>query len=341
VAAPHCNGRQPSDPGVAILGLADQFGVGALQTLGEALDRDRPDHLLVQYVPHAFGWKAMNLPFCLWLFRRRRRFPIWVMFHEVAFPSRKGQPRRYNFLAAVNRVMAGLVVRSARRIFVSTASWEPLLRKYTREGQPITWLPVPSTIPMVADPTAVGVVGRRYGLDKSLVIGHFGTYGPEIAGKLAVSLRMLLEADGNAACLLLGDGSERFRIGLAAKYPHLCGRIYAPGRLPDRDLSNHIAVCDLMLQPYPDGISTRRTTAMAALAHGRALVTNEGSLTEAVWRESSGPILAPGPEPELLVQRAMPALKDHVLRRRAGQEGKELYWRRFSIACTIRGLRRS
>jgi hypothetical protein len=36
-----------------------------LLSLDRALTRSRPDRILIQYVPHAYGWKAMNLPFAI------------------------------------------------------------------------------------------------------------------------------------------------------------------------------------------------------------------------------------------------------------------------------------
>ena len=63
--------------------------------------------MLVQYVPHAFGWKGGNLPFCLWLWNRKDLRP-WVMFHEVAYPFEAGDRLGRRALAAVNHVMARL-----------------------------------------------------------------------------------------------------------------------------------------------------------------------------------------------------------------------------------------
>ena len=69
----------------------------------------------VEYVPHAFGFKAMNLPFCCWLWARRRH-KIFVMFHEVAFGS-ASLALEYNVLALITKLMATLVARAASRIF--------------------------------------------------------------------------------------------------------------------------------------------------------------------------------------------------------------------------------
>ena len=61
-----------------------------------------PRNILIQYVPHMYGWKSMNLAFCWWIFRQRKH-NVCVMFHEVAFPFRSGQPLRHHLLAMVHR----------------------------------------------------------------------------------------------------------------------------------------------------------------------------------------------------------------------------------------------
>ena len=72
--------------------------------------------VLVQYVPHMYGWKAMNLAFCFWLALQRKKKKIWVMFHEVAFPFRSHQPWKHDLLAVVHRLMAWIVLHSARKV---------------------------------------------------------------------------------------------------------------------------------------------------------------------------------------------------------------------------------
>src|SRR6266852_374370 len=50
-----------------------------------------------------------------------------------------------------------LVARSAERIFVATPLWEDLLRRFIGPHNSISWLPVPSNIPVVAN--SAGVAG--------------------------------------------------------------------------------------------------------------------------------------------------------------------------------------
>ena len=66
-APPQSLGPDPAAPGVRVRRLPDRFGLRGLRWLDRELARDRPDRVLVQYVPHAFGLKAMNLPFAAWV----------------------------------------------------------------------------------------------------------------------------------------------------------------------------------------------------------------------------------------------------------------------------------
>ena len=135
---------------MAVHRLSGQFGVRALAQLSRLMERHWGERLLVQYVPHAFGLKAMNLLFCLWLYRHTRvHGGAWVMFHEVNFEFLPGHPTRYRLLDAMTKIMARLVARSAAQIFVSTPMWSLRLRRYLKNDCPYRWIPVPSSIAVV------------------------------------------------------------------------------------------------------------------------------------------------------------------------------------------------
>src|SRR5204863_6715282 len=141
-----CVAGIPGVPGIVVHRLPGWFGLHSLLSLSRALNRfPAPRRILVQYVPHAFGWRGANLAFCLWL-RLRRRDSIWVMFHEVMF--RAEDDRRVSRLAfaAVTRLMATLVAGAAERAFVSIPGWGSMLEPLLRHGASVTWLPVPSAI---------------------------------------------------------------------------------------------------------------------------------------------------------------------------------------------------
>jgi hypothetical protein len=334
VWAPQCNCPDELIEGVSIHRLPGHFGPRALATLDRGITAGRA-RILVQYVPHAFGLKAMNLPFCCWLYARRS-LDITVMFHEVAFRRRVAQPLRHNLLGEITSLMATLVARSARRIFVPAQAWGTMLRALVGNLRAIEWLPVPSTIPLVNDPQATQAIRTTHAAD-GLLVGHFGTYGADVREYLEVALPEIFK-DRRVSVILLGRGSGSFREALTRRRPNIAGRAHATDGLSALNLSAHLSACDLMLQPFPDGINARRTSAMAALLHGKPVVTTKGRLTEPLWYESGAVATVPADNPSALAPLAIKLLEDHLERQRLGQQAKRLYQERFDLCRTINAL---
>jgi glycosyltransferase involved in cell wall biosynthesis len=70
----------------------------------------------------------------------------------------------------------------------------------------------------------------------------------------------------------------------------IADRVHWTGFLPDSDVSTYMHAADVMVQPYRDGVSLRRGTLMAVLAHGRPLITTSPEIPiaeivhgETVW----------------------------------------------------------
>jgi glycosyltransferase involved in cell wall biosynthesis len=339
VWAPPCEGPSSSvHGGVTVRRLPDCFGSRSLRAIDAHLRTlTGPRRILVQYVPHAFGWKGANLRFAAWLHRRRRE-SVWVMFHEVFFPMSRSQSAAQNGLGAATRVMAALINGAAERRFVSIPAWRPLLERLGNKSAPIEWLPVPSTIRVVVDPAGVHAVRSQYAHDRPLV-GHFGTDGSLMRALLSdgvASLAMRSEC----AVLLIGRNSADASARIVASHPHLAGRVHATGALDADDVSRHISACDLMLQPFPDGVSTRRTSVMAALAHGKALATTTGALTEEWWNGAGVAALAPAGNPDALAVAAAELLCDAGRTQSFGACARAAYDRLFEVRHTLAALGR-
>ena len=323
--------------GIVVRRLPDRFGRASRARIDSALDGEaEPHRVLVQYVPHAFGWKALNLPFCWWL-KSRRRDSVWVMFHEVAVAHDRRQGLSQNFLALVTRRMAAAAASAAERTFVSIPAWTPMLRGLGSSANP-EWLPVPSGIPIAADASAAAALRERVAPSGEVVAGHFGTFGGLIVPLLAEALPVLLERS-TCRVFLLGRGSESFRAAFVEQHPRFHERVGASGELAPRDLSAALAACDFLLQPYPDGITSRRTSAMAGLQHGKPLVTTDGWLTEPFWRSSSSAILGPARDVIELGSAAAALAADRDRIDRMSVEARALYDARFELCHTIAALR--
>lgn len=329
-----------SDPGVVVHALPDRFGPRSLLALGRGLDRSpEPRRVLVQYVPHAFGWKALNVPFCLWLLARRRQ-ACWVVFHEVAYPFGRRQSPAHNVLAGVTHLMALLVARAAERIFIAIPAWEDMLRPLVAPDTVFENFPMPSNVPVLDDRDGTAALRARYWSHGGGIVGHFGTYGDISRVQLRLVLPSVLSSDKTRRALLIGRGSIETREEIVRMHAGLQRRIHATGSLSENDVSRHLSACDVMIQPYVDGISTRRTTAMACLAHGVPMVTTAGALTETFWRDAGVALLVPATDAGAMAARADELLRHPDARHRLGVAAKRLYAERFDIEHTIATLRK-
>lgn len=317
-----------SEGGVTVRGLPD-LGPAGVRQLRRGLDRE--SRLLVQYAPHALGLRGLNLPLCMWLARRRP----WVMFHEVHFPRAAGAPWRERILGGGQALMAGVIARGAARCFVSTGSWIPLLRSLAPTAPEPCWLPVFSNLPEQVDADQIAQARRSLPPGEAL-IGHFGTHGAWFEARLQELLPALLRADPGRLALLMGRGAEAAAARLGARRPELLGRVLHREGDPAQ-LAAHLGACDLVLQPYVDGPTTRRGTLMAALALGRAVVSNEGHLTEPFFRRE--PVLRIAPDPGAIAGEAERLLAAPGARAQLGAFAAETYRRQLSLARTVERLR--
>jgi glycosyltransferase involved in cell wall biosynthesis len=329
-----------SEAGSAIVVHPDlgSFRPADLRRVSSLLDTyPAPRRFVVQWVPHGYGQRAMNLPFCLWLWRRSvSGDSIELVVHEP-FVTFSGGVRQLA-VAAVQRAMTLIIMGSARRVWVTTRAWTPLIKPYLAgRGVAVEWLPVPSNLPP-ADPVAVDHVRTKYGSGEGGLVGHFGTHGALVTSLLADAIVLAADAHRSARFLLIGSGSEAFRSALVGRDRSLADRVSATGLLAPAELSAHITACDVLLQPYPDGVTSRRTTAMAGLFARVPVVTTQGRLTERFWQEEMPVKLAAVGDAHGIVQHVLRLLADPAERRRQGEAGRAFYDRWFDVRHTVAAI---
>jgi glycosyltransferase involved in cell wall biosynthesis len=331
-------------PGAELLLLDDSYGRSSRRELDRRLDNCRST-ILVEYVPTAFGMLGANLPFCRWLLRRatRGRDDVRVMFHEPYFEF-GWSPVHRSALSIVQRRMAKTLLRASRHTYISTDAWRRYLMPY-QPGQvaaPMTTVPIPSGIPASQHPSAVEAHrGRLLGAPAALLLGHFGTYGNHVAPMLRRALIEILSSDRRLAALCVGAGSDAFVADLTGGAPALAGRLHASGRVASTEAADLLSACDLLLQPYPDGITTRRTSAMAGLANGRPIVSTSGPLTEEVWTRTAAVAMTDSDDAASLVGAVRRLLDDAGARTAQAARGATAYRDFFALDHTIDVLRRA
>ena len=143
----------------------------------------------------------------------------------------------------------------------------------------------------------------------------------------------------DARVLLVGSGGEAF----ARRPPaDVRDRVDATGRLSAAEAAAALRACDLIVQPYPDGVTTRRTSVMAALTTSVPVLTTSGPLTEPVWARD----LRGGARAGRRCRRAASSwprglAADPAARAALGARGRALYDGQFALDVTIARMRRA
>ncbi len=329
----------PPADGVRLVTLSDHFNRRGLAELAALLATiPEPRRLFVQYVPQALGPRSSSrfkgLPFRFtWWLRGVQGIPVWTMFHEAKVVAPPGSPLSRRLLSFLTAKMLGWTVAASQRIFVAMEAWAPHIGHHLSDGQRVEYLPIPSNIATVVDEpqrarTRAGLLNGH----ARAIIGHFGTFSSEVTDLLEPLIRRSLVEHPDRQILLVGDGSQEF--ARALPHPQL---VTATGRLDANAVASHLSACDLMLQPFPDGASTRRGSIMAGLALGVPVVSNLGEASESIWQNERALALAPNAE-DLgdVVDRLLASPAERIA---IGQRGRQLYEEQFSLAHTARLLR--
>ena len=337
----HVWSPEPADEiaSVTVHPLPGGYAIGRLGDLGRQLDACKgPRRLFVQWVPHGYGYKSLNVAFCLWVWRRSRRGDaVDLMVHEPFLPFAAGRLRQ-NIGAVLHRLMLMVLQRSAERILVSTPAFLPIIRPFGPRLPTAAWLPVPSPIPRGRP--VVEVLDRRRALAGAHpTIGYFGTANTLVTGVLEDVIEGIAARRPDVRFVLVGRGTEVLARTLSARTQALADAIVAKGSLPSTDLAAVIPCCDLFVQPYPDGVSARRTTLMALLDHGRPIVASRGIRTEDFWDDAV--VLTPHDDSAAMVDAAVTLLDAPGRREALSQAASRLYADRFHVDHAIAVLSRT
>lgn len=321
----------------AVHPLPDVFERRSREVLREAWDA-APGTVLLQYVPNALGRRGMNVAFCRWLLAERRAGrDVRVMFHEPYFYFTLRRPWR-NVAAIAQRLMATLLIRASTQLYYSSENWHAYLSHYGADDSGIV-IPIPSTIPAQASAAQARAFRDERGWSTAPVVGHFGTYGEHVAGELLGVLVPLLDRYPDVRVQLIGRHGDRFRGDLLRKLPSAADRVQATGELSGADVAVAMSACDVVFQPYPDGVTTRRTSVMAGLRNGVATISTSGALTERVWRDTGAVVLTPRRGTDAAIGEIRRLLDDRAARSAQAARGRDVYVRHFSMELTTATLR--
>lgn len=277
-----------------------------------------PSWTLLQYNPFSYGTWGFAPGLMRDVVTLKRRWPrsrLVISVHEAWVPMRDW---RSTLMGGYQRVQLRALLRLAHGVIVA--------REKLRDELPCacTHIPVGSNVL----PTAVTAAEarRRLGLTSRLVVALFGRRHPS---------RAIGHAEAAIAAIASEHGAERLcvlNLGSDCPTPMVPGgvEVRSPGELSDDDLSLHLRSSDVLLLPFDDGLSTRRGTLMAGLAHGVPVVGMTGFNTDRVLVDNSAAmVLTTNADVDGYARAAARLTRDPARMREIGAAGRELYERSF------------
>jgi glycosyltransferase involved in cell wall biosynthesis len=276
--APNANKVQADFPTYSLDG---GWGIGGCRETMQLIERLQPDRILLQYVPQLYGWKGGNPLFSFLLQALKRKgHEVVTVAHEFSSPL--GWTPKKILLGTAHRILLRSVVNASSKIVSTTPFCLNLLQqRFHKKESAFHYIPVGSTvIPRDVDEQRKKAVRSELGLTaEHFVVATFGN----MLGKGFTFLQMFITWLANenplARFLFLGKESgslkERFSSNIA-----LQKLITATGKIDEEQIAECLSISDLYAVFYPDGASTRRTSLITGLAHGMAVISNSGNLTD-------------------------------------------------------------
>lgn len=180
---------------------------------------------------------------------------------------------------------------------------------------------------------------RGYG-HTQLVLGYFGFLNASKGGlTLIETLAMLVQKGWDAHLLMIG---ERIGASDATNFSYLQRveaciaehglnvRVQWTGHQSDEEVAMDLNAIDVLVMPYEDGLSLRRSTLMAGLANGCAIVTTHPWISVPELQADSDLLLVPPGDP-LATAEAVARIAGDVrlateLRANARQAARQFRW---------------
>lgn len=322
--------------GIQVAAEVRDWNWAALLQAGRWARQHRLEVINLQYEAAAFGKVA---PLVHFLPARLSNFPMLITFHDLLVPYLfpKAGALRYRALLSL--------ARSARGVIVTNVQDEQQLAK-ERGIPPLRRIPIGSNI-APAPPPDFERAALRAALsipEDGVLIGYFGFLNASKgAACLLRGVASALQSGVNAYLVLIGGrvgASDPSNVHYAEsvddliKRLGLAERVRRTGFIESAAVSAHLLACDMLALPYVDGVSFRRGSFMAGLAHGCPIITSTPALPLPELHHGENVYLVPPEQPEALGEAIRTLAESPQLRARlsscAQQLSEQFAWRRIA-----------
>jgi glycosyltransferase involved in cell wall biosynthesis len=249
-----------------------------------------------------------------------------VTFHDLRVPYLFPKAGRWRETAVT------FMARQAHGVIVTNqADYDALS---VRVPTPLRQIPIGSNITTYTPlPSEIAETRESLGLrPDDYLLGYFGFLNESKGADTLLSA--LSRLDERHHLVFIGgqtgssdpDNNQSFLAQLHTLIARLgvAERVHWTGFQPDARVSTYLHAADLMVMPYRDGVSLRRGTLMAVLAHGRPLLTTRPASPSSELLHGENVWLVPPDDATALETAVHTLLADPPLRERLGRGAARL-----------------
>ena len=259
----------------------------------------------------------------------RSRPPVVVTFHDLKVPYLfpKAGPLRWWVIRMLARRADSVIVTNREDYLRLEDEITPDKLNRIPIGSNIDPIP-PVGYERAAERTRWGVT------PDDLLLGYFGFLNQSKGGEELIQALYLLVKEGVPAHLLKIGGragtSDPTNLAYAERIDHLIAeldlaeRVHWTGYLSPTQVSGALLATDVCVLPYRDGVSFRRGSLLACLAHGRAIVTTRPCVPLTWIRDGENMLLVQAGEASALAQAVTRLGEDSGMRDRLEAGAREL-----------------
>ena len=248
---------------------------------------------------------------------RLAQAPLVVTFHDLNVPYLFPKAGRFRWWAVL------ALARRASDVIVTNRQDQLTLDAYRSISQ-LTVIPIGSNITPTPPPAYDRAAWReQWGVkpDETL-LAYFGFLNKSKGGEELIRACDLLREQPVKLMMIGGrtGSSDPSNLAYAEQIDaliaqfHLQERVFWTGYISAKEVSANLLAADICLLPYRDGVSFRRGSFMAALAHGRPIITTTPAVELPDLMHRQNIYLVPPAAPAALAEAVATLQKNGALR---------------------------
>jgi glycosyltransferase involved in cell wall biosynthesis len=306
--------------------VARRWGWSDVARIAQIALRYELEVLDVQYQAAAYNMHSPAINLGPW--RLKGLAATVVTFHDLRVPylfPKAGPLRRY---------IVRLAAQKSHGVIVTNGADRRVVEGWLKDKGRVAEIPIGSNV-QVHDAGKEVVAQARRDLrlaDDAFLLGYFGFLNESKGADNLV--QALASQPPNVHLVFIGGrtgssdqkNNERF-VASVEELAHslrLAERVHWTGFLPDDRLSALMRAVDLMVLPYRDGVSLRRGTLMAALAHGRPIISTRPDGDVSAFAHGENIWLAGRDDVQALATAIDTLRQDEPLRNRLAHGARQL-----------------